>query len=304
MGFKGTCSVDCVGRRGDFDSYVEKLVINSPDSGAVKLSRRLRRGWIGCVVTRIGYELTTYDHSPFFFHSTVVEDQWASSGYIQFKLKAMSDNLKSWSSKICQNHKKRLERNRTRLQRLKYRQDNDGIELFNSLSREFENLLLKKEVYWKQRAKCNWLAEGDANTRFFHNVASTRQRRNKVRRLKDEQSEWCSLRQGNHNIYRRYYTDLFADSGEQFTDYFHVDSRVDDGHNDIMISPVSYLEVKNVVFSMHNDKSSGPYGFNPSFYKKYRRVVGSDVVKACKLFFETGCLLEGLNNMTIVLIPK
>lgn len=37
-------------------------------------------------------------------------------------------------------------------------------------------IFLHEEVYWKQRAKVFWLAEGDTNSKFFHAYASARKK--------------------------------------------------------------------------------------------------------------------------------
>lgn len=42
------------------------------------------------------------------------------------------------------------------------------------------------ELRWQQWARCNWLASGDCNTRFFHSYASARTRKNTVTMLEIE----------------------------------------------------------------------------------------------------------------------
>ena len=43
---------------------------------------------------------------------------------------------------------------------------------------------LKIEMDWRQRSRQIWLAAGDANTHFFHQVANGRRRLNGIRRLR------------------------------------------------------------------------------------------------------------------------
>lgn len=52
------------------------------------------------------------------------------------------------------------------------------------------------------------------------------------------------------------------------------------------------------------DESSGPDGYNVEFLRASWSIVGADVVKAVKEFFQNGRLLKDLNRTTIVLIPK
>lgn len=57
-----------------------------------------------------------------------------------------------------------------RLQKLPYSPEIKAEE--TKLKMDLELLLDSEETLWKQRAKTQWLAEGDQNTRFFHAQAS------------------------------------------------------------------------------------------------------------------------------------
>ncbi|KAK2635601.1 hypothetical protein Ddye_030393 [Dipteronia dyeriana] len=45
---------------------------------------------------------------------------------------------------------------------------------------QLDSLLRCEEIYWKQRARTDWLREGDRNTNFFHEKASNRKSRNSI----------------------------------------------------------------------------------------------------------------------------
>jgi hypothetical protein len=67
----------------------------------------------------------------------------------------------------------------------------DNLESIENVEEETHHLLEMEELYWKQRAKCNWFQHGDRNTKFFHAWATERKRRNHIERIHDEVGrEW------------------------------------------------------------------------------------------------------------------
>lgn len=71
-----------------------------------------------------------------------------------------------------------------------------------------------------------------------------------------------------------------------------------------MIHPITYEQIKKVMFEIVDDKSLGPDGFMVKFFKSTCNVVGSDVfsrVRECFLFVK---LLRTLNKTILSLIPK
>ncbi|XP_055960978.1 uncharacterized protein LOC130015240 [Mercurialis annua] len=232
---------------------------------------------------------------------------WNSSegNYVVQKIKNTSVSLAVWSKGLLPNFSKEIALKKKQIDRFQLRRDEEGIRLFNRYSKELHELLEKEETYLKQRAKHFWLKDGDSNTKYFHRVASNRKKKNNLLKLRDEGGVWRSSSWEIAGILKRYFSELIASPIEGLL--LHepaVQSRFNAHHNEILMQQATFEEVRKAVFSMHNDKASGPDGLNPTFYKNYWNIVGSDVVKMCRQFMANGKLGEGLNNTGIVLIPK
>lgn len=66
----------------------------------------------------------------------------------------------------------------------------------------------KEEIFWEQRVRVNWLKLGDRNTSFFHAVANSRKKFNKIYGLKDENGRWVEDKE-LVEVVSRYFQDLF-----------------------------------------------------------------------------------------------
>nr|GEU31441.1 hypothetical protein [Tanacetum cinerariifolium] len=71
-----------------------------------------------------------------------------------------------------------------------------------------------------------------------------------------------------------------------------------------MVCQVSNDEIKRAMFDIGDGKSHGPDGYTSAFFKKGWDVVGSDVCRVVRNFFDNGKLLKELNNTFLALIPK
>lgn len=70
------------------------------------------------------------------------------------------------------------------------------------------------------------------------------------------------------------------------------------------MQPLAREEVQQAIFSLADDKSAGPDGFNVEFFKTYWSTVGEGVIDAVTNFFITGHLLKEWKRTLLVLIPK
>ncbi|KAH9684395.1 reverse transcriptase domain-containing protein [Citrus sinensis] len=156
-----------------------------------------------------------------------------------------------------------------------------------------------------KRAKSLWLREGDQNTRYFHASASARKRQNSLGNLRNDQGEWCANSDEVDALIVDYFKGLFTAGEVQTAEVLQcVATKVTSEHNSMLLAPFSAIEVKDAVFGMHPDKSPGPDGMNPAFYQKFWHIVGEDVVLACLKFLQDASFPVGLNDTSIVLIPK
>lgn len=64
-----------------------------------------------------------------------------------------------------------------------------AMEQFNSKQKELEDLLEKDQIWWAQRSRASWLKRGDRNTKFFHQKASQRRKRNWIHQIKNDAGE-------------------------------------------------------------------------------------------------------------------
>ena len=87
-----------------------------------------------------------------------------------------------------------------------------NIDRLHSLKTELRDLLTSEEKLWQQRLKLHWLKEGDQNTGYFHNRASQRYKRNYIKRLRNDNGDWCEGDEQVADLFCDYFKGLFATS--------------------------------------------------------------------------------------------
>ena len=167
------------------------------------------------------------------------------------------------------------------------------------------NDLLAQEDFWEQQAKCHWLVGGDSNSRFFHAMASARKQTNRIECIQDGTGTWVTKQQDLCIVARDYFTSVFeADPIAQELNLSFIHPTIPSEENNSLLAPFSMDEFRVAVFKMHLDKSPGPDGFNPAFYKKLWTLVGEDVFNQCSKWLQELQFPSALNRTNILLIPK
>nr|GEV04229.1 hypothetical protein [Tanacetum cinerariifolium] len=158
-----------------------------------------------------------------------------------------------------------------------------------------------KILYHKEKVK--WLSVGDRNNACFHKTIKSRQQRNRIDVVCDENG---SRFKGND------VTEQFIKHFQQFLgESRHVEPISDMDSCKLssveayyMVREVSNEEIKASMFQIDDNKALGPDGYSATFFKKAWIVADNDVCLAVKEFFETWKILREINSTLIAPVPK
>ncbi|CAL1395984.1 unnamed protein product [Linum trigynum] len=95
--------------------------------------------------------------------------------------------LDQWSKETFPNYRTQPARIKKEIRKLDWlRKTNVVLDQRRTLESELAALDHDEELFWKQRSRANWLKGGDKNTNYFHWKASSRKKRNTLKKLQDE----------------------------------------------------------------------------------------------------------------------
>ena len=149
-----------------------------------------------------------------------------------------------------------------------------------------DEILYREEMMWLQRARVDWLKEGDMNTKFFHLRSVWRSCKNKIKRLRKVDGNWCT----NGNELAQLATDFFGDLYKRDTSLDPaillnlLDTVVTEETNESLCRQFSE-EISDALFQIGPLKAPGPDGFPGRFFQHNWAVLKEDVINAVQVFF-------------------
>ncbi|KAH7572057.1 hypothetical protein JRO89_XS04G0194800 [Xanthoceras sorbifolium] len=86
--------------------------------------------------------------------------------------------LKEWNTEKRKDLRSSINRLRKELYLANTTASAGSWSSIHRLEKQLDDLLSQEKSYWRQRSRVGWLKDGDSNTRFFHQHATTRKRKN------------------------------------------------------------------------------------------------------------------------------
>ncbi|KAJ4798488.1 RNA-directed DNA polymerase (reverse transcriptase)-related family protein [Rhynchospora pubera] len=159
------------------------------------------------------------------------------------------------------------------------------------------------ESRWRQRSRARWLNNGDRNTKYFHALASSRNRAKHVSKLLVQGAQLTDFTR-ICDAFTSYYIQLLGT--EANTSSFDPAALYTTPDVDLssLASPFTRAEIKRAVFSLSNDKCSGPDGVPNEFYKLNWDLVKQNLFDIFSSLFNGTLDLQSSNIAHIVLLPK
>lgn len=186
--------------------------------------------------------------------------------------------------------------------------DNDNLRIEVMQLRKKAHFLSAAELdFYFQQAKSSYLKHGDKCTKFFHTTVKRNKKKNFIAAVNKADGSLTTSEDQVAEEFIRYFQSLLGTSSiTESIDISVLQSGpvLSSSQGLDLLRTISDTEIKQAVFSIGDEKSPGPDGFNACFFKKSWSIVGQQLCEAVKEFFATGSLLKQLNHTIIALVPK
>ena len=172
--------------------------------------------------------------------------------------------------------------------------------------KDINQLMVKENILWRQRAKSFWLVGGDKNSKYFHSRATLRHWRNRIIRVHNLEGEWVTHPNEIAHSFTEFYQTLITSSNPNVggLELNQLERLVNDNMNTQLSQEFMEWEVQAALKQMAPLKSLGPDGMPSLFYQHYWDLGGGDVTNSILSFLNTATLPEPLNHTFLTLIPK
>ena len=242
----------------------------------------------------------------------VVKEAWtdarpsADLGSVALALRDVMGSLQEWSRSKFGSIRQKLKELRDKLGAAQSNADDAGRTEARRIVEEMNELLYREEMMWLQRSRISWLKEGDRNTKFFHRKAVWRSRKNKIKRLKASNGQWCDDPLEMANMAKQFFQNMYQKDEHVMPDQLInlYSEKVTANMNELLCRDFTDEEIGDALFQIGPLKAPGLDGFPGRFFQRNWGIIKAEVINAVRAFFKDGVMPDQVNDTAIVLIPK
>ncbi|KAI3473730.1 hypothetical protein Pfo_031188 [Paulownia fortunei] len=154
-----------------------------------------------------------------------------------------------------------------------------------------QKLTIKKD-YWRQKAACRWIEEGERNTKFFHSLVKKKRSQSRIHTITHE------------GIQLTEHKEIQKLAAEYFQSFLTNNPIQQDTVIENLCSSPSIEEIRNAIFEMETESVAGPDGFSAFFFHYCWDIIQMHLKDAVEDFFKGNKMLRSYTTASLVLIPK
>jgi len=217
--------------------------------------------------------------------------------------------LNTWHQNHTQNLERRINNIQDRISSLDAKGEEfnlliEEVEELHSLSADLHSLSrINTSMQW-QKSRLRWLKEGDANSKKFHCIMSSRRQANSIVSLTVDGATVESV-DDIRGVVFNHFSSCFRLVVVERPSIENLNFKMlNIGQCGDLTKPFTVEEVKQAVWDCDSYKSPGPGGINLGFIKDFWSEFQDDFMRFISKFHRNGKLSKGINNTFIALIPK
>lgn len=225
------------------------------------------------------------------------------------KLRRTAKALQSWSDKKIGNVKFQLLMAKEIIWRFDLAEEKRLLSvsersLVRALKKKVLALASLERTMARQRSRVSWLKEGDANTRFFHQHAAYRRRKNFIQQIAAD-GQLGTSQPEKERLVHEFFAGILGTSPSRShsLNLSFFEERLAPMPD--LDEPFSPEEILAAIKDSPDDKAPGPDGFTGLFYKSCWDTIQGDIVAAVdQLYRMDGSSFDRVNLAFITLLPK
>jgi hypothetical protein len=134
------------------------------------------------------------------------------------------------------------------------------------LESNLKKIVDEENIILKQKARDKFMLDGDENSKYFHLLAKHKKRKLKILTLSHGDS-LAHDENGINQLTTSFYKNLFGPSHDSSISLDNLDMKqLEEDDKDLLTSPFSLEEIKEVVFSLKHNSAPDPDGFPSEFF--------------------------------------
>ncbi|XP_019230172.1 PREDICTED: uncharacterized protein LOC109211124 [Nicotiana attenuata] len=183
--------------------------------------------------------------------------------------------------------------------------DNSRTEA-NKVYVEYIQWLSKQESLLKQKTQTKWFEDGDSNTKYFHSLLREKRRRLQLHRIKNHRGKWIQKENNIAKAAVKHFDSLFNLPKPTLNPYLFscIPKCILEEDNMKLFAIPNENEIKDDVFNLSADSTTGPDGYNGTFFRHYWDIIKHDIVDFVREFFNGKRLTKFYSHTCLALIPK